>query len=73
MKKVLIGLIGLVFISSGEIVSIKRPQPLQITSLPGQPYQNQFKMYSGYLKAGNGNILFYWFINNILTKIVYTS
>jgi len=60
MKSILICLIGFGFFSSGKIVSIRRPRPLRIASLPRQPYQNSFDMYSGYLKAGNGNNLFYW-------------
>lgn len=64
MKSILICLIGFGFFSSGKIVSIRRPRPLRIASLPRQPYQNSFDMYSGYLKAGNGNNLFYWFVNS---------
>ena len=73
MKSILICLIGLVFYSSGKIVSIRKPQPLRIASLPRQPYQNSFDMYSGYLKAGKGNKLFYWLVNNYITLSLYIN
>jgi len=35
-----------------------------ITNLPGLTWQTNYKQYSGYLNAGNGHYLHYWFVES---------
>lgn len=35
-----------------------------VTSLPGLTFKTNFKHYSGYLEAGNGVFLHYWFFES---------
>ena len=35
-----------------------------VTALPGLNFKTNFKHYSGYLEAGNGQFLHYWFFES---------